>query len=243
MYLLNYSNKPNYFFRALELLQSKLLIIGILILNNLLKQLNRGDCFFIELDNLIYDDPHKWIEQFSKHDLCYMYDNENRFSSGIMYVKSAESIEGFLQYCIDFINKSEGASNHFMVEMVALSNYYDLNKDKVGILPTYWNSEGVPSITYSNYDKYNDTIFDSLAIGCKLLGLDTIHTNGQIVTNLKAWWCAIDYTGQKTEWQTDEQGLKKPYIWNGEKWLLINNLHVHSKDLKNGLSKDMDINI
>jgi len=52
-------------------------------------------------------------------------------------------------------------------------------------------------------------------------------------------WSAIDYSVEKIKWELDEKGRKKPYIWNGYKWILVNNLHVHSKDLINGLSLPM----
>jgi hypothetical protein len=207
------------------------------LLQNLLKQTEKEDCLFLELDNLIYDDPHKWIDSFSKHELCYMYDNDNRFASGLMYVRNADALDGLLKCILDFIKNS----NEFMTEMIALSIYYETNKDKVGVLPSYWHDHTVPPIAHLNYDKYNDTIFDAAAIGCYLLGMDPYHTNGVIVRNLKSLWAKIDYTQQIFDWKIDENGRKRPYIWNGEKWLLINVLHVHSKDLKSGLSTNITI--
>ena len=204
------------------------------LLKNLLNKNNLSNCLFLELDNLIYDDPNNWLEQFSQNELCYMYDNERRFSSGLMYVKNASSLENFLKLIIDFIAKS----NEFLTEMTTLSIYYELNHTTVEILPTYWPSEHINTIAYSNFYKYN-SLFDALAIGCNLLGIDPIHTGGKIINNLKPEWSAIDYTHLNFEWKIDEFGRKRPYVWNGEKWLLINNLHVHSKDLKTGLSVDM----
>ena len=203
------------------------------VLKNLLEKINETDCLFLELDNLIYDDPNKWIKSFSKYDLCYMYDNEDRFSSGLMYVKNHNALDGFLSYIINYIN----TSNEFLNEMSTLCRYYKLNTDKICILPTYWLDKSVPSITNLHYLEYNDSIFDALAIGCYLLGIDPYHTNGVIKTNTHAHWCAVNYTQLKFDWKIDEKERKRPYVWNGEKWLLINNLHVHSKDLKSGLSK------
>ena len=199
--------------------------------------MNKNDCLFLELDNLIYDDPQKWIDNFSKNELCYMYDNDDRFASGLMYVKNADALDGLLKCILDFIKNS----NSFMSEMIALSIYYETNKDKVGILPSYWHDDTVPPIAYLNYNEYNDTIFDAAAIGCYLLGMDPHHTKGVIVRNLKSFWAKIDYTQQIFDWKIDENGRKRPYIWNGEKWLLINVLHVHSKDLNSGLSTDITI--
>ncbi len=202
------------------------------LLYNFMKNNNLTDCLFLELDNLIYDDPINWIHQFSKSELCYMFDNYNRYSSGIMYVKNYQALDGFLNEINNFININTG----FMTEMTVLSIYYEKNKSKVQILPTYWNDNSVPFETYLNYDYYNDSLFDALAIGCNLLGLDPIHTDGIIKKNQKASWCAIDYTKLKFKWKYDDKNRKKPYVWNGSKWLLINNLHVHGKNLVEGIS-------
>lgn len=202
------------------------------LLNNLMIKYNLNDCLFVELDNLIYNDPRIWLSQMSKSNLCYMYDNVNHFSSGIMYIKNTQSIKGFLDYLTNFIKNS----NEFMSEMRCLSDYFNINRDEVQILPTYWENKEISSISYENYKNYNDTIFDAAAIGIFLLGMDPYHTNGVIKTGLKHNFSAIDYTDQKFEWKKDELGRLKPYIWNGEKWILINNLHVHSKQLMNGLS-------
>lgn len=202
------------------------------LLKNLMKKYELKDCLFLELDNLIYDDPRNWVVNFSTHQLCYMYDNVNRCSSGIMYVKNNDSLTLLLNDTLDFIN----TTTEFLTEMTVLYRYYEKNKDTVQLLPVHWSSLSVPKESNEYYDKYNNTIFDAAAIGVYLLGRDPYHTNGMIVRYLCNPYSAINYTHYKFEWKTDEKGLNKPYIWDGEKWLLINNLHVHSKDLKSGLS-------
>lgn len=202
------------------------------ILHNLMLQKNIDDCLFLELDNLIYDDPNNWTDKFKESDLCYMFDNYKRYSSGIMFVKNDKALNGFLNEILNFINNS----NEFMTEMTTLSYYYEKNKSTVQILPTYWNNNLVPRETYLNYGKYGDSIFDALAIGCCLFGLDKLHTGGNIVKGLKARWCAIDYTKNQFIWRVDDKGRNRPYIWNGEKFLLINNLHIHAKNLSEALS-------
>jgi hypothetical protein len=207
------------------------------LLHNLLKQKNITDCLFLELDNLIYDNPEKWIERFSKKELCYMYDNDDRCSSGLMYVKKSESLDLFLAYILYYIINS----NEFLNEMTTLYRYYERNNNDVQILPTYYNKESIPNMAIMNYDNYN-SIFDALAIGCLLLGLDPYHTDGKIELGRKAWWCAIDYTKDIFEWKIDDKGRRNPYIFDGNNWIKINNLHVHSKDLKSGLSLPMEEN-
>ena len=202
------------------------------LLKNLLQNKNLTDCFFMELDNLIYDDPNKWIEQFSTNDLGYMFDNYNRFASGIMYVKNATSLINFENCILHFIKNS----NEFMTEMTVLSNYYENNKDNVQILPTHWSEQNIPSIAYENYNKYNDTIFDSAPYGGFLFGIDPHHTNNVITKGLRSKWAFIDCTKLKFVWEVDEKGRNRPYVFNGEKKILINNLHIHAKNLHEALS-------
>jgi len=205
------------------------------LLKNLMTSHNLSNCLFLELDNLIYDDPYKWLTEFSKHELCYMYDHDDRCSSGLMYINNSNSLDNFLNYILYFIINS----NDFMNEMSTLYRYYTLSRSSVQILPTYWKKENIPVMAKENYGLYNDSIFDALAIGCFLLGLDPYHTNGKIEIGRKAEWCAIDYTKDIFEWKLDEEGRRIPYMYDGAKWLRINNLHIHSKDLKSGLSKEM----
>jgi hypothetical protein len=210
------------------------------LLSNLMKKKNLSDGLFIELDNLLYEDPRKWLPQFSTHQLCFMYHNYVACSSGIMYIKNKNSLDGFLEYIFTYLR----TSNDFLSEMGALYEYYKLHKNEenfIQILPTYWTCDAtdnsIPQLAYLNYDKYNDTIFDTASIGIFLLGMDPYHTNNEIVLGLtRKEWYFLDFSNVPLEWKLDDFGRKKPYTWNGEKWLLINNLHVHSKQLVNGLS-------
>lgn len=202
------------------------------LLYNLMSQRNLTDCLFLELDNLIYDDPEKWLTSFKKVDLSYMYDNDDRCSSGIMFVKNHNSLQNLLSYLLTFIINHQDLIN----EMTALYRYMKLDNNKVQILPTYWKKDGIPEIASATFGDYGDSIFDSLSIGVFLLGLDPFHTKGKLEIGKRSWWGAIDYTQDKYEWKIDSEGRKIPYIFNGDKWLRINNLHVHSKDLKSGLS-------
>lgn len=209
------------------------------ILYNLMVQKNIENCFFMELDNLIYDDPNKWLEEFSKNRLCYMFNNPDHCSSGIMYIKNSPALLAFIDYLIYFIK----TSGEFMSEMTCLARYYELNKTIVQLLPVFWNKEGVHEYASSNYDKYNNTIFDAASVGIYLLGTEPFHTGGVVLFNQKNAFSCNDYTQDPIEWKTGEDGLRRPYIFNGECWILINNLHVHSKLLTGGLSLPLPFDI
>ena len=203
------------------------------LLHNLMKKNGLENCIFLELDNLIYENPELFIDEFNKFELCYMFDNYNRCSSGIMYVKNFMSLEGYLEFNIDFINNS----NEFLDEMTTLYKYYVLNIDKVQILPTYIIDEKYPKVYSENFSKYS-SLFDSSQIGVYLLGIDPYHTNGVVITGLKGIGGLIDITQDNIIWKTDEvDGLRIPYFVKDNIYIKINNLHVHSKMLENGLSK------
>ena len=98
-------------------------------------------------------------------------------------------------------------------------------------LPSHWIYDLINRISFNN------TIFDASSIVVYLCGYDKYHTNGKILLNQKDKFSNIDFTKYKIYWKITN-GLKKPYIQdNNNNEYLINNLHVHSKDLKLGLSK------
>ena len=222
------SGREELFIRSLE---------RFFLLQNLMKQENLTDCLFLEIDNLIYDNPENWLAEFSKNELCYMFDNFDRCSSGLMYVKQSSSLDGFLAYILDYMQNS----NEFLNEMTCLYRYYENNKESVQILPTYWHEEHIPEMARMNYPLYKDSIFDALGMGIFLLGLDPFHTGGNVQTGMKGAWCAIDYTQQQFEWILDSEGRKIPHVLNktSNTWIRINNLHVHSKQLQNGISREV----
>ena len=225
----------------------------IFLLRNIMSLKNIQNTFFMELDNLIYDDPRNWLSEFCKHDLCYMYDADTRCSSGVIFSKNADIMYNFLKSLLRSINTSIRDPD----EMTALFQYLESNpQENVFILPTFWsgesksqlikNTEMPPPFTsdkieysYMNYNKFGDSIFDSAGIGVFLFGNDNVHTNDSITTGQKNKWSAVDYTNLKFEWKTDDKNRRIPYVWNGESWTRINNLHIHSKNLKFAMS---DIN-
>lgn len=217
------------------------------LLQNTMKKYDLTHGLFMEIDNLLYDDPTHWLTSFQESDLAYMFDNVGRCSSGIMYVKSAESIQGFL----DFISKSieTHTSGNLLNEMTVLYDYYLLEKNtqtkKIQLLPVLFEpaehsntQTELGHLETTNYNKYNNTIFDAAAIGIYLFGTDPFHTNGKIILGRKNMSSLINYSNYKITWKTDDDQRKIPYIYHAKTntWLKINNLHIHSKLLHNGLS-------
>jgi hypothetical protein len=213
------------------------------ILQNTMKKYDLTNVLFMELDNLIYDDPRNWLEEFMKHDMCYMFDNVNRCSSGIMFVKTPDSIQGMLNFFIEKINEP---MDEFINEMTLLFKYYEHVKNNhifkiIQLLPTFCKSEDMHEYAIQNYGKYGETIFDAAALGIFLFGPDKcLSDNSDFHKNYSSekWELSyIDYTKYQTKWELDSENRLIPYILLLDRWIKINNLHIHCKDLKKGLSK------
>jgi hypothetical protein len=202
------------------------------LLYNLMCKKNINDVLFVELDNLIYDDPNNWYEQFIKKDMAYMFDNINRASSGIAYIKNTNILYSFLNMCLKYIIES----NDFLNEMTVLYTFWDNNKERIQLLPIHCTANNYPSETHSTFSNYN-SIFDAAGIGIYLGGLDPYHTDNKIVIGSKSEWSLIDYTKYKYKWLPDNKERKIPYMLYDSKIIKINNLHLHSKNLKPYMSK------
>ena len=204
------------------------------ILANLMKQKSLSDVFFVELDNLLYNDPRLWEESFRKYEMSYMFDNFNRGSSGICYIQNTNILDEFLNHNLQFIL----STTKFLTEMTTLYTFWEQNQTRVGMLPTHWIDTSQPSQTHQEFNDYN-SIFDALSMGIYLGGIDPHHSKGQLTLGLKSEWGLIDYTKYVYEWREDDIVRKIPYVNRGSSWIRINNLHIHSKNLESCLSKAM----
>lgn len=210
------------------------------LLGNAMKLRNLTDCFFIELDNLIYDDPRVWLSEFQKWNMCFMFDNYERASSGVTYIKNAAVLDDLLNYTIQFIHQWVVDPEVWMSEMVLLYKYYlSKNDNTIQFLPTIWPEAQCPVLYPSeNYEKYNKTIFDAAAIGIMLYGSDTGNKDSPTVVGTKNRYSFIDYTVylKQVVWRTDDKKRHIPYFLINGHYIKINNLHIHCKNLTPALS-------
>ena len=234
------SNKKK-FYIARFLRDRKLLFIRaferFFLCENLMKQKNLKDVLFLELDNMIYMNPIKFQNSLQKKPLAYMYDNEDRSSSGIMYIRDPSSLEKLNQESILFIEKAD----EFLHEMVVLARFALQYPDDVQYLPVHIPNSEYPVCTYENLEDYA-CIFDAAPLGVYLFGRDPYHTKGIIVKGLHNPESLIDYTKYKFKWMFDEKGRKCPWISFSEtKSYPIFNLHIHSKSLEEAYSFNQNL--
>jgi hypothetical protein len=209
------------------------------VLHQLMRQRQLSNVFFMELDNLIYDDPTTWEERFCDYEMSFMFDNYDRCASGICFIKTVDILLEFCKRSIQYIVQTD-ITRQFMTEMQSLDAFWKENPLKVQILPTHWPASHVPPPTCENYYRYQNSVFDSAGLGIYFGGIDPIHTNGMIMTGLRSIWSAIDYTPNRFEWKSDNEGRLIPYVVLNNDWIRINNLHIHSKQLLPHLSKDVE---
>lgn len=195
------------------------------LLYNLCILKNINNVLFLELDNLIYDNPDNWFSYLTEDKLYYMMDNVDRCAAGIFISRNNDYLKDLLNSFNNFILNDTG----FLNEMTALDRFYQNNKEKVYILPTHWYIK--------DYSKnFKDTIFDSSAMGMFMFGYDLIHTNGVLIKGCKNKFCFIDYTIYNFVWKIIDN-KKIPYINYNGKMIKINNLHIHAKNLIEAVSK------
>jgi hypothetical protein len=203
-------------------------------LKQLMLRENLTDILFLELDNLIYDNPTKWLPALQMRKMAYMYDNHERSASGCCYIKSCDILEKFTAQCIDRIVNYRG----FLEEMGTLYSFWEKNKDDVLYLPIHWSDSTYHEETWKHVELFNNTIFDAAAIGIFLGGEDPGNNGGVLKKGTKWKFSLIDYTPYSYKWEI-EDGKRIPYIGTTDKWYRINNLHIHSKILEPLLSVPM----
>ena len=223
------NDRSKLFFRAVE---------RFFLVKNLIKKLNLTNILFIELDNLIYDDPNKWLNILNNYNMAIMYSGYGHICTGVCYIKNIEAINEFTYITLKFL-ESRNCVQGALCEMTILANIYQYLTN-IHFLPGLWKENNIDIKIYENFELYN-TIFDPGNIGVFLYGMDPIHTNGKIVKGLsmdKFFKNTYNYTKKQFVFELDDKERKIPYIIdNNNNKIRINNLNINSKDLRSALSK------
>ena len=204
------------------------------LLHNFMMSSGATNVLFLELDNLLYDNPITWLPTLQKTDIAYLFDNINRASGGVTYVKNATSLKKLL----DSFNVRVRAGGETIDEMDALYTFWKNNHETgvVQFLPIYWTDPSIAWQAHTSALSFSDSIFDAAALGICIGGIDPVHSDGVVKYGVHWQFSLIDYTKCTVEWRVDDRNRRIPYIWSGSKWLRINNLHIHSKLLQPMLS-------
>jgi len=186
------------------------------------KKNNLLSFFHIENDILMFSDlsSEKSILDNSVYDMAVVVDSERRCIPSVMYFRNSDIVQRLSMF-ISTNNTNNDMSNVF--------NFFSQNRDVVVNLPLLPNSINLNSglINYNNLYSEMMSIFDDDAIGQYLGGIDT-RSNPRDTIGFINETTVFDVSIFDYYWVNGE-----PFavIDGGEK-IKINNLHIHSKDLK-----------
>ena len=167
----------------------------------------------IENDVLLYTKM-----EYDLDDKIYVtMDAKNRCIPGIMYIPRHKLLKPLIDN-YDFKRN----------DMVNMSNFFYNHTDFVEPFPIIDNS--VEHCTYNkNYETFR-SIFDGAAMGQYLGGVDPMNEKGD-TTGFVNETCHVKYNKYEFSWIKNGEHFL-PYIIIGDNKILINNLHIHSKNLK-----------
>ncbi len=191
------------------------------ILYEFMKIYNIENCIHIENDVLLY--TKFYSNQFTKNKIYLTMDCPNRCIPGIIYIPQYKLLE-------KLINNYNYSRN----DMFNMAKFFQNNRNICETFPIINMNKRYNSLTIynSNFNKFN-SIFDAAAIGQYVGGIDPNNNDGDTVGFINET-CCIKYNNYKFEWVKKGQ-FYYPYIIVYDKYIPINNLHIHSKKLSNFL--------
>ena len=179
-----------------------------------MKLYNIKNALHIENDVLLYNK----MEYNMENKIYLVMDSVNRCIPSIMYIPDYRHLTKLIENYIFDKN-----------DMVNLGNFYNKNRENILTFPII-NDGKAKSMYNKNYDTFQ-SIFDGAAIGQLLGGVDPRNISGNTIGFVNET-CEIKYNNYVFKWVLNEDNIKVPFINIDNKWILINNLNIHSKNLK-----------
>jgi hypothetical protein len=182
------------------------------LLNEYLKQQQLKHVIHLENDVMLYSDMNYELDE----KIYIVMDETNRCIPGIVYIPNHTLFD-------KLINHYDYSKN----DMENLAIFYHRNRDIVATFPIIDNSVQ-PCIYNEEFERFH-SIFDGAAIGQYLGGVDPRNIPGD-TTGFVNETCIVKYNDYKFQW------IKKgehyvPHILIQNNWIMVNNLHLHSKRL------------
>jgi hypothetical protein len=183
--------------------------------------------FHIENDILVFSDfkDIKNVLDNKNEEMFIILDSTNRCIPSIVYFKNFDITNKLSQFIID---------NKDIADMYNLFTFYSLNKNIVDNLPIISEELISNNINFSNcYNDFN-SIFDGAAIGQYLGGIDPRNNSSNSIGFVNEQ-CIFNVSNYKYIWNNNE-----PYmIVKDGSMIKINNLHIHSKNLKKFINNEL----
>jgi len=200
------------------------------LLDEMMKLYNLRNVWFMEIDNLLYVDPSKFLPVLETKPCVYSYHNKGSFSTGVFFIRSTDDFQPVLESLDNF-------SDGFRSEMGSFHYHYFRSAKKDCLFPLIMPVDEVNSLYYKNFSDFDNYIFDGAIMGMYYFGIDSYHTNGKLeIKNPLAYDIKHKYLNVwkygDLKWKKNEDGLFLPYyITMDDVELPVANLHIHSKNL------------
>lgn len=211
-----------------------------LYLYDFMREYKVKDIFHLEYDNMLYVDLAKIWPVFSSmySGIGATFDNDKRCIPGFVYISNEKSMKS-LANCFSLYG-ARGWNDMQVIAQFKKECPEEIEHLPI-IIPEYIKNHALRSLIghkAKNPAKYHknielfDSIFDAAAIGQYLGGIDVIHHGGGTPGFINES-CLFNPSLLTYSWEKDDEGRLIPcVIYSGHKYR-INNLHIHSKNLKN----------
>lgn len=210
-----------------------------LVLNDFCQTYDEKNIIHLEADVMVYVDFAELIPIFNKYykEVAVIMDSDTRCIPGLVYFAHKNSTQKLAEH---FASVASQGQNDMVVIASFFNKYPRSQVDSLPIImPSYVENIGLKNLLgqtsknaaqfYHRIDEFN-SIFDGAAIGQYLGGRDPL--NGISKPGFVNETCLFNVSLLIFDWKIDSEGRRLPYAtFNGESYR-INNLHIHSKNLK-----------
>lgn len=207
-------------------------------LDELMQQHELHNVFHLEYDNMLYVDLQELLPVFAQYsNVAATFDCDHRCIPGFMYFAQSHSLHELVAFIA--AKASQGLDDMHVIASFNNSHDCALIDHLPIIMPEYVEKYGLRSTTgkttnspdaYVRYVMAFDSIFDAAALGQFLGGIDP--RNGTSNPGFINETCLFNPSKLAFDWELDQLGRKVPYACLEDKRYRINNLHIHSKNLK-----------
>lgn len=212
------------------------------IIEDVIKAYKLEHVFHFENDNMIYCKLEEVLDVLAQKNIMSAapFDNDMRCIPSFVYFKNQEVLSKLNQFMFLYPNLND-------MELIALFNKEYNLIEMLPLIPANYDLklQSKSGLTVENEQKYKSnfnlfhSVFDAAAIGQYLGGVDSRNVKFNFLkrilkrkSNFVNESAVYDVRQFSYHWEEDQSGRKIPYLnYKGEN-IKINNLHIHSKKLK-----------
>lgn len=204
-------------------------------LHEFMKAYKCTDLFHLENDVMLYVDLSTLLPVFQTHYrgmIGATYEGVERCVPGFMYISEEKPLDELMAFVA-----SRAQLNESDMDSVGrfINTQHKVYIDTLPVLfPNYGQVHGyrfaVPDDRFYNHFEAFDSLFDAAAMGQYLGGDSPVH--GVPAPGFINPLSVYDSSHFSFEWELDEKGRRVPFILFSGVKKRINNLHIHSKNLR-----------